>query len=155
MYSVLSTGEVGALAYESLRETRRSGNCVLVCAGDDRAESPLCSTTYHFGPNRPPKLQLMGDVTRQEAFEVQSKGCYTRAQSIRTHLGTFQWRYGNRAERKAIGADNLMVLDVVTMVALAGGKQEEKRRRVAQLVRNDEFRPRERVAAQPATAAGW
>ncbi|KND94294.1 hypothetical protein TOPH_01011 [Tolypocladium ophioglossoides CBS 100239] len=114
VYSVLPTGETGPLAYESLRETRRSGNCVLV--------------------------QLMGEVACEEAFEVHSKGYHTRAQNIRTRFGTFQWRYASRAERKAIGADSLIVLDVITTVALAGGKQEERRRRVAQLVRNDEFR---------------
>lgn len=140
IYSVLPTGDVGPLAYESLRETRRSGNCVLVRAGDDLAESPLCSTTYRFGPNRPPKVHLTGEVACGEAFEVHSKGCHTRAQNIRTRLGTFQWRYASRAERKAIGANSLVVLDVVTTVALAGGKQEERRRRVAQLVRNEKLR---------------
>ncbi|PNY26987.1 Sterol uptake control protein 2 [Tolypocladium capitatum] len=140
VYSVLSTGEVGPLAYESLRETCRSGNCVLVRAGDNSAASALCSTTYRFGPYRPPKVQLMGEVACEEDFEVVSKGCHTRAQNIRTRLGTFQWRYAGRAERKAIGANSLVVLDVITTVALAGGKQEERRRRVAQLVRNEKFR---------------
>jgi hypothetical protein len=80
----------------------------------------------------------------EEEFEVLGRGCTTRAQTIRTHLGTFVWRYASRAERCAQGADSLLVLDKVTAVAIDEGsgrtRQEERRRRVAQLVRNDELR---------------
>ncbi|UNI20126.1 hypothetical protein JDV02_006245 [Purpureocillium takamizusanense] len=145
VYSVLpgTGGAVGPLAYESLRSTRGSGNCVLVRAGDEPSdERILCSTTYRFGPNRPPRIELLGDVACDEVYEVRNRGCSTRAQDVRTHLGTFQWRYASRAERKAAGGVNsLLVLDLVTVVALAGGnKIEERRRRVAQLVRNEELR---------------
>lgn len=79
----------------------------------------------------------------EEGFEVVSKGFTTRAQVFRTHLGTFQWRYAGRKERKAAQADNLMVLDRIVKVALEGGKQEEKRIPVARLVRNAEVRSKE------------
>lgn len=138
--TVLPTGEVGPAIYQSLREKRGSGTCALVHAGDDLAESPLSTTLYRFGPGRPPRIQLAGEVACDEVFEVASRCVGTRAATIRTHLGTFQWRYASRQERKAIGASNLLVLDQITTIALAGGKQEERRRRVAQLVRSDEFR---------------
>ncbi|KAL3960055.1 hypothetical protein ACCO45_005172 [Purpureocillium lilacinum] len=121
VYSVLPDGAVGPLAYESLRTTRGSGSCVLVRAGDEPTdERILCSTTYRFGPNRPPRIELLGDVACDEVYEVHNWGCHTRAQDMRTHLGTFQWRYASRAERKAAGANSLLVLDLVTTVALAG-----------------------------------
>ena len=118
VYSVLPDGAVGPLAYESLRTTRGSGNCVLVRAGDEPTdERILCSTTYRFGPNRPPRIELLGDVACDEVYEVHNRGCHTRAQDMRTHLGTFQWRYASRAERKAAGANSLLVLDLVTTAA--------------------------------------
>jgi hypothetical protein len=76
----------------------------------------------------------------EEQFEVVNKGFATRTQVFRTHLGTFQWRYAGREERKAAGADNLLVLDRITKVALEGGRQEERRTPVARLVRNAEVR---------------
>ncbi|KAM0257836.1 hypothetical protein ACHAQJ_004140 [Trichoderma viride] len=140
IYNVdLSTGTITDLAYESIRPVRRSGNSILIRAGDSEND-PICRTTYRFGPGRPPKLELCGLMAYEEEFEVAGKGFTTRAQVFRTHLGTFQWRYAGREERKAAGAGNLMVLDRITMVALEGGKQEEKKTPVARLVRNAEVR---------------
>lgn len=138
VYTVSPTGQVGALAYQSNRPARSSGNCVLVRAGSDQ---PICTTTYRFGPNRPPRIHLQSDG-HDEEFDVTSNGCTTRTQTIRTHLGTFQWRYASRSERKAAGgADSLLVMDQVHTVALVGGsKTEERRKRVAQLVRKDGLR---------------
>ncbi|KAL7795189.1 hypothetical protein V8C37DRAFT_46719 [Trichoderma ceciliae] len=127
------------LAYESIRPIRCSGNSLLIRAGDLETDA-ICQTTYRFGPGRPPKMQLTGPMALDEEFEVVNKGLTTRAQVFRTHLGTFQWRYAGREERKAAGADNLMILDRVTMVALEGGGQEERRAPVARLVRNAEVR---------------
>ncbi|KJZ75055.1 hypothetical protein HIM_05541 [Hirsutella minnesotensis 3608] len=137
IYSVLPTGQTGPLLYQSIRAKRRSGNCILVRESD---ESTVCSTTYRFGPNRPPSIRLLGDVARDEAFEVRSKGCHTRAQNMSTHLGTFQWRYASRAERKAVGASSLLILDIVTIISVASGKQEERRQPVAHFIRNEAFR---------------
>ncbi|KAF4510815.1 hypothetical protein G6O67_002678 [Ophiocordyceps sinensis] len=144
VYSVLPTGEIGPEVYQSIREKRNSGSCTLVRAGHGgQSQAPVCSTTYRFGPYRPPKMRLLGDVTREEDFEVRGRGCHTRAQNIRTHLGTFQWRYASRSERKAVGASSLLVLDLMATAAAAGGKQGESRTAVAHLVRNEAFRTRD------------
>ncbi|KAK2600106.1 hypothetical protein QQS21_005192 [Conoideocrella luteorostrata] len=140
IFNVLPTGDLGPLVFQSLRQSRSCGNSVLIRADDDFAEQPLCATTYRFGPGRPPRMQLLNEVAYDEEFEVTSKAVHRRAQNIRTHLGTFQWRYASKQERKAAGANSLLVLDRITTVALAGGKQEERRRRVAQLVRSEELR---------------
>lgn len=162
VYAVSGTGEVGELVYTSLRDARSSSNsCVLVRAEDN---SPACITTYRFGPSRPPKLLLpppssspqaiitSNDVAsllksdpppNTEPIEVLSDGCTTRAQTLRTPLGTFRWRYGTRTERREASptASSLLILERITTVTLAGGKKrEERRRRVAQLVRSDEVR---------------
>ncbi|KAI9158434.1 hypothetical protein HJFPF1_06429 [Paramyrothecium foliicola] len=152
VYEILPEGTVGSQTYTSLRASRCSGNSILIRA-DDESQTPLCSTTYRFGPGRSPRIKLHGATTpsagsdlsaaspaHEEEFEVRDRGYTTRAQVIRTHLGTFMWRYADRDERRAHGADSLLVLEKLTAVALEGGKQEERRRRVAQLVRNKEFR---------------
>ncbi|KAK0386561.1 hypothetical protein NLU13_6396 [Sarocladium strictum] len=162
VYTILSTGEVGELAYTSLRDTFSSSNsCVLVRAED---RSPACITTYRFGPSRPPKLLLpplssphqpvltSNDVQcllRSEAqpasepIEVISDGCTTRSQTLHTPHGIFRWRYGTRTERRECSptTSSLLILERITTMHLAGGKKcEERRRRVAQLVRSDELR---------------
>lgn len=143
------TGESEELEYTSFRPARSSGNCFLV-KGNDPLQSPLCTTTYRWGPGRPPKIQILGSIDAaassaespdyNEEITVKDKSCISRTAVMRTHLGTFEWRYASRAERKALGADNVLILDQVTTVALAGGKQETRRQKVAQLVRNAEFR---------------
>ena len=138
VYSVTPSGQIGELAYESLRTKKHSGNSILVRAGGD-SEAPICSTTYRFGPGRPPRLCLHGLRETEEEYEVLNKGCTTRAQTIRTHLGTFEWRYATRQERKIEGADSLLILDLVSTVSI-DGKAQERRHKVAQFVRNDEYR---------------
>lgn len=140
VFHVEEDGTVGDVAYESLRNKRSSGNCALVRAGNGIAEAPVCSTTYRFGPGKNPQMQLHGRLDPQEVYEVQGKGLMTRAQSIRTHLGTFEWRYAGRDDRKAVGASSLLLLERVTTVALAGGKQEERRAILGMFVRNSELR---------------
>lgn len=151
VYAVDATGSTGTKLYESIRESRGSGNAILFRGGDQ--QQPVCSTTYRFGPGRPPKIRLLTldtDITSLsdeppagvEEFEVQGRGYMTRAVSIRTHLGTFEWRYAGKAERREVDANSLLVLEQVTQIALEGGKTEKKRRRVAQLVRNSEYRTR-------------
>ena len=159
VHAVTPSGEVAGKVYESVRPARNSGNSILYNVAAS-PEIPVCATTYRFGPGKPPKIRLLGpsaDVDKlgadgaitpddhdHEEFEVVGRGCATRAVSIRTHLGTFQWRYANKAERKAAGADSFLVLERITTVARGAGgsgkKMEEQRRRVAQLVRNDEYR---------------
>ncbi|KAL7923046.1 hypothetical protein ACQKWADRAFT_291072 [Trichoderma austrokoningii] len=143
IYNVdLSAGTTTDLAYQSLRPSRGSGNSNLIRASDSEND-PVCQTTYRFGPGKPPKLELCGLMAYEEAFEVVNKGFTTRAQRFRTHLGTFQWRYAGREERRAAGADNLLVLDRMVRVALEGGKQDERGIPVARLVRNAQVRSKE------------
>lgn len=153
VYAVTPDGAVAEKVYESIRPARSSGNCILYNVATNSCP-PVSATTYRFGPGRAPKIRLLGpnaDISKlgtdaplgldEEEFEVIGRGCTTRAVTIRTHLGTFQWRYAKKAERKAVGADSLLVLDQVTTVAHAGGsKTSEQCRRVAQLVRNEEYR---------------
>lgn len=147
VFEVTSDGSVGNLVYESLRKTRHSGSCVLVRA--DGSESPVCSTTYRFGPGRPPRM-VLHDMQDREEFEVNNKSLASRSQIIRTHLGTFEWRYSSRKERKAENADSLLVLEKITKVALAGGGSEERRKKIAQFVRNPQYR----TQGSSASAAG-
>ncbi|OAA59317.1 hypothetical protein ISF_06252 [Cordyceps fumosorosea ARSEF 2679] len=138
---VSADGALGDLAYESLRARRGSGSCTLVRGGDG-AEAPVCSTSYRFGPGKNPQLRLHGRLADPaEVYEVQGKGIATRAQAVRTHLGTFEWRYAGRADRRALGASSLLLLERVTVVALAGGKKKEERRVVVGMfVRSAELR---------------
>ncbi|KID91565.1 hypothetical protein MGU_01535 [Metarhizium guizhouense ARSEF 977] len=141
VFAVRPDGSLGPLAYQSLRHARCSGDSVLVRADDPLALAPLCSTTYRFGPGRPPRIQLHGELARGcEAFEVTGEGVCTRAHTVRTHLGTLRWRYAGRRETRAAGASSLLVMERVTSVATPGGGTAERRRRVAQLVRSEALR---------------
>lgn len=144
VFGVNPTGELEQAEYVSIRPARNSGSCFLA-RPDDPAQTPICTTTYRFGPGKPPKVRLLGGAgenEHEEEFELSCKGCLTRSVVMRTHLGTFEWRYSSRAERRAAQSsvgeevDCLLVLDRVTNVALEGGKQEERRMRVAQFVRS-------------------
>lgn len=140
IYEVESEDAVGDLVYESERIKKHSGNSVLVRAGG--SEAPICSTTYRFGPGRHPRMMLHGMRESEEEYEFSNKSLLSRAQVIRTHLGTFEWRYASRKERKEIDANSLLVLEHVSKVALAGGRSEDHRRKVGQLIRNDAYRSR-------------
>lgn len=165
VYSVDEGGQVGPVKYTSMRDTvNKSSNCVLV--RDDK--TPVAVTTYRFGPSRAPRLRLINhsgqtvdspsDVAAlvkaepeagSETIEITSE--YTsRSQNLRTPLGTFRWRYGTSAEKKEADSPSLLVLEKITTVQQPGGtgkksgsgssKAEERRRRVAQFVRNDASR---------------
>lgn len=147
VYAVNQDGTLGALAYQSVRQERSSGNSTLHRGTGNR--ELLSTSTYRFGPGRPPKIQLCGVEGQQhlagfnEELAVEGNSPRTRAARIRTHLGTFSWRYASKAERGEVGGGNvhsLLVLDRITTVELEGGKTGEQARRVAQLVRDDEFR---------------
>lgn len=161
VHVVSPTGQLGDVRYISVRHTRGSGNCVLVRA-DDPAETPLCSTIYRFGPGRPPVVTLhTGDAGPavdsssssaapppppedgwlDVSFEItSSRAVVSRAQTLRTPFGTFEWRYAARRDRVAEGADSLLVMERLVTVATAGGGKEVQRTRVAQLVRSSDTR---------------
>ncbi|KAL9574822.1 hypothetical protein ACKAV7_001234 [Fusarium commune] len=116
---------------------------------NDPTQAALCTTTYRFGPGKPPKIRFVGDGSQNgqvEEIEISCKGVLTRSTIMRTHLGTFEWRYGSRTERRSANAsvgeeiDCLLILDQVMKVAVAGGRQEERRRKVGQFVRSDRLR---------------
>ncbi|KAL7762041.1 hypothetical protein ACKLNR_008576 [Fusarium oxysporum f. sp. zingiberi] len=116
---------------------------------NDPTQAALCTTTYRFGPGKSPKIRFVGDGSQNgqaEEIEISCKGVLTRSTIMRTHLGTFEWRYSSRAERRSAKAsvgeeiDCLLILDQVMKVAVGGGKQEERRRKVGQFVRSDGLR---------------
>ncbi|KAI6781853.1 uncharacterized protein J7T54_005019 [Emericellopsis cladophorae] len=149
VYAIGPAGAKTQKVYESIRPEQRSGSCSLYAARSDHSVS---STTYRFGPGRPPVIHLhckslessvaesAARKPEDEGFEVMGRGATTRSVRMRTPLGTYQWRYGRRSERKACNADSLLILDKVTTVALAGGKTKDHFTRVAEFIRNDEFR---------------
>ncbi|OBS26370.1 hypothetical protein FPOA_00311 [Fusarium poae] len=148
IFNVAPTGDIEEAEYVSVRPARNSGSCFLARA-NDCSQKPLCTTTYRFGPGKPPKIRLEAEISQNrqtEDIEISCKGVLTRSVIMRTHLGTFEWRYSSRAERRAAQAsvgeqvDCLLVLDQVIKVAVAGGKQEERRRKVGQFVRSSGLR---------------
>ncbi|KAF5678921.1 hypothetical protein FHETE_1030 [Fusarium heterosporum] len=149
IFNVAPTGELGEAEYVSIRPARCSGSCFLARA-NDATQAALCTTTYRFGPGKSPKMRLLGNELSQEAsseeIEVNSKGMFTRSIVMRTLLGTFEWRYSSRSERRSVQTslgeevNCLLILDQVMNVAVAGGKQEKRRRRIGQFVRGSGIR---------------
>lgn len=138
-FTLTPDGKLHRPLYLSLRPKRSSGSCHLAHADDD-TETPLTSTTYRFGPGRPPVVRVHdASGSDAEEIEINSTGVITRSQSMRTSLGTFQWRYASATEKATGGADNLLVLE--RMASLEdGGREHQQRTRVAQLVRNEKYR---------------
>jgi hypothetical protein len=153
--TVSHTGEVGPAVYTSVQASRTSGSCVLV---DSEHDVPVCTTVYAPGPVRPPKLRLVSNssdkvVTPREAGNVlKAKVPYdaeiipvtgdrptSRTCSIRTSLGHFRWRYGNR-EEKQDAKGPIIVFERIREKTLANGKKQETRKRIGQLLRSAEFR---------------
>lgn len=153
--TVSSTGTIGPAIYSSIQASRTSGSCILVDAEND---VPVCMTLYAPGPVRPPKLHLILNSTDQvvtareaatvlkvkppydaEIVPVTGDAATSRACSIRTSLGHFRWRYGNR-EEKAEASGPIMIFERIRETTMTGGKKQETRKRVGQLLRNEEHR---------------
>lgn len=153
--TVSHTGEVGPAIYQSIQASRTSGSCVLI-----RAESntPVCTTIYAPGPIRSPQLRHIPTsqekvVTQKEAskilkakaphdaeiIHVRGENPASRTCSVRTSLGHFQWRYGNRSEKRDAGGP-VMLLERIREQTLPNGKKKTVRKRIGQLLRNREFR---------------
>jgi hypothetical protein len=78
-----ATGELGATpVFVSLRPARGSGNCYLV-RGDDAAETPVCTTTYRFGPGRPPVMRLLGQPSSTTPSHAAASASTTTASASR------------------------------------------------------------------------
>ncbi|CAI4217704.1 unnamed protein product [Parascedosporium putredinis] len=128
--------------YTSFRRARGSGTCELK-AGYDPTSDILVSTTYRWGPGKPPILTLhSGNDTTTTSIAGRasspapsassssssparggggaiSKSAFHRTLVFRTRFGTFTWRYATRAERKAANANSLVILERVVAVAHA------------------------------------
>lgn len=132
--------------YTSIRLKKSSNSCALVRGADANA-SPLLATIYRWGPGRPPKIRIFpkdttvsvedainSDTVKCELVGVNSRNMFSRTQIIETSFGTFEWRYGNRGERKeAEQADSLLVMDKID-------PSTKNSTRIAQMVRSDEYR---------------
>lgn len=108
--------------YVSLRAKRSSNSCTLVAGGgfdmlhggqgSSGQHRTLSTTTYRVGPGRPPRIALFdaNDIRLEETnawdyFEFSGKSIFNRVQILRSRLGTFEWRYATRDERKALSAE--------------------------------------------------
>ncbi|KAL2209870.1 hypothetical protein CC79DRAFT_1365286 [Sarocladium strictum] len=145
--------DTGDAEYVSMRLKKNSNSCALVRAADP-AQTPLISTIYRIGPGRGPKMRILSaeggltvdkaiedhENTRGELIDVKSRSMISRAQVLDTSLGKFEWRYGDRKERDAYNADNILIMERVDQATLPNGSKSERGARVAQLVRNSEFR---------------
>lgn len=109
--------------YVSLRAERGSGTCRLIkgstfsTGGEgygggvegEGGQEVLCTTTYRFGPGRPPVITLNGsdgyaddgENDSAEDIVIESAGTFTRTQTLRTPHGTFRWRYASSKERSS------------------------------------------------------
>ncbi|KAI1340122.1 hypothetical protein F5Y15DRAFT_415541 [Xylariaceae sp. FL0016] len=169
IYAVSPEGHLDpAPLYISHRPARSSGNCYLVpgVIAGPRArgtEAPkLSETTYRFGPGRPPLVQLLDPRDGQgeaESLELTAKSILSRAVDFTTSQGRFRWRYAGSRERRAAGADDLLLLEMTGTAPEplgsrprpgpgpgpgsgpdAGPIAATATRVVAQLIRNDTFR---------------
>ncbi|KAB8217938.1 hypothetical protein BDV33DRAFT_176390 [Aspergillus novoparasiticus] len=138
--------------YTSIRLKRSSNSCALVRSSDPR-QNALISTIYRWGPGRHPRMRILprdssvsveqaidDDTLCGELVDVQSRSMVSRAQVFDTSLGKYQWRYGSREERKACNADSLLILERMDCMILGDGTKTKSGARVAQLIRNDQFR---------------
>ncbi|KAE8329590.1 hypothetical protein BDV39DRAFT_171621 [Aspergillus sergii] len=136
--------------YVSIRLKKNSNSCALVRVSD---QATLISTIYRFGPGRHPRMRILNldskvsvedaiknENVRGELIEVKSRLMISRAQVFDTSLGKFEWRYGTKEEQAACNADNLLVMERLDRVSLPGGGQSKSGARVAQLIRNDQYR---------------
>ncbi|ERT00037.1 uncharacterized protein SPSK_09341 [Sporothrix schenckii 1099-18] len=112
----------------SLREKRSSNSCTLVAGGSYDAPGSssgssstdehrvLSTTVYRVGPGRPPRIALFDpnhasslsvgdDSTAWDHFEFTGKSIFNRVRVLRSRLGTFEWRYATRDERKALSQE--------------------------------------------------
>lgn len=86
------------------------------------------------------KQAIDDDHQLGESIEAKSRSMISHAQVFETSLGKFEWRYGSRDERKACNADSLLILERIDRVVLSDGTKSKSGTRVAQFIRNHQFR---------------
>ena len=144
--------ESGEIEYISNRLKKNSNSCALVRASDPR-QFTLISTIYRFGPGRHPRMRILpsdygvsveealnDDNVRGEQVEVKSRSLVSRGQIFDTSLGKFEWRYGTKEERAGCDADSLLVMERIDRVSLPNDTKSKSGARIAQFIRNDQFR---------------
>ncbi|KAI1745329.1 hypothetical protein F4680DRAFT_99511 [Xylaria scruposa] len=117
IFTLDSQGHLERPLYLSVRPDARSGSCFLT-HGDDESQTPLSTTTYRFGPGRPPVV-VLGDPAQdpaegkeEQGFEILDRNLFSRAARFQVpELGSFGWRYANSRERAGAGADSLLVCE--------------------------------------------
>ncbi|KAK0613811.1 hypothetical protein B0T14DRAFT_410008, partial [Immersiella caudata] len=169
--TISASGSTLAPTYLSLRPTRSSGSCFLISpsatASPETELSPLSTTTYRFGPSRPPLTSLylpsahppttnpflpatsseeQGtdlSLTPYDSFHLTSPSLLSRTVEFRSRFGTFQWRYASRSERQSLSPvpNSLLLLEKVTRIAQAHrSKHQEVRTLIARFIRSEECR---------------
>lgn len=139
-------------AYTSLRLKQSSNSCGLV-RGSEPTATPLIATLYRWGPGRRPRIRILpshSTLSVEQAInendiecdlvEVSSRSVFSRTQRMTAPFGTFQWRYGSRGEREVLQANSLLVLERFDQTTSGKGSKNGEWNRVAQFIRNDEFR---------------
>lgn len=115
----------GSVAYQSTRERRSSGNCVLTNSEGQQ----LISTTYFFGPNKDPSLKRLGFGDGEENTIKTVSRWTSRTHKFMLHDGrTFTWEY---KKEKGFGGEGKKG---VALILTMDGK------RIAALIRNEETR---------------
>lgn len=132
--------------YVSLRSERNSGTCRLVRGGGGDGDDAACTTTYRFGPGKPPVIRMLADGPPAyedegplgEEVVIEGVGTFTRAQVLRSRLGTFRWRYASSKERKAQDQNSVILLEKLTSVSASyASKPEEVATEIGRFVRGD------------------
>jgi len=123
----------GTLAYTSTREKRNSGNAVL----SHPKFGKLVSTSYFFGPNRDPVIELLNAPGTLEASKIKVTGKWTSRSAgfVMPNGMAFEWSYGKvkNAEGKRV---NLIVLRQKDNADSKAGRGKV----IAQLIRSEETR---------------
>ena len=148
----------------SLRPSRTSGSSYLVPANSP--STILSTTTYRFGPGKPPRVRLFHpcspssteeDDTSSSSFEILSTGLFTRAvrfqppgllptstptSSASSHTDNeksfFTWRYATKKERKSLSntISSLLILEIKKPIH----NGEAATIPIARFIRSAEFR---------------
>ena len=113
--------------YVSLRNARNSGTCQLV-----RGDEAVCTTTYRFGPGKPPIITLHSasrnkeDASDEDEVVIENVGAFTRSQVLRSRHGTLRWRYASSKERKAQDQDSVLILEKIAAVSSSPNSSRTK-----------------------------
>ncbi|KAI1294029.1 hypothetical protein F5Y03DRAFT_326129 [Xylaria venustula] len=121
------------------------GRRPIIALGNPTRNPPLTFPSHGQPPEAGSGVEEEGETGK--GIEIAGRSLFSRA--IRFHvpgLGSFGWRYGDSAERGAASADSLLVCEVFHDNDATDYQKTKKRKndgkghRIAQLVRNEQFR---------------